>query len=281
MPLNLDLMAAALQNSPFGHTVDIHDSLPSTMAQAHRLAGEGRPDDLRSGIVVVAEEQTAGRGRLHRRWEAAHGQALLVSIVVAGPHLPDRPAQLPMVAGLAGLSALEAILPDLAGHLWLKWPNDLLLGQDAACPGKVGGILVESVYRGDCPDYAILGIGINVNQAPETLPPARPGGPPPTSVCRMTRHPVHREPILVALCRELNRLLAAPDRPTPARIHAGWQARLHTLGRPVRVRLAEGRPPHVLAGTALETTVDGHLVVQDDAGRRHLVAAGDVESLTT
>ena len=108
----------------------------STNDEARRLAQAGAPE----GTLVIADCQTAGRGRLDRRWEAPPGSSLLLSLLFRPPLAPHQVQQLTMVCGLAVVDAIEAATGLRAG---LKWPNDVLIGE-----AKAGGILTEIVLAG-------------------------------------------------------------------------------------------------------------------------------------
>ena len=122
--LDLTRIAMSLNRSLVGQTIDYHSSVPSTMSIAMHLAGQ---PSTQSGTLVVAEEQTAGLGRLHRTWEAPMGQALLLSLVLKPPHLPANPAQLAMLAGIAVVRAILSVAPELSDEIglnaWLKRPR--------------------------------------------------------------------------------------------------------------------------------------------------------------
>lgn len=246
------------------------------MTIAHQTVRQATSPAECAGVIVVAEEQTAGRGRLQRRWDAPPGRALLTSVIVAPPLLPAEPAQLSMIAGLAALEALRAAVPVLARHLWLKWPNDLLIVGDGAA-GKLAGILIESIFGGDGLDYAVIGVGVNVNQRDEELPPSRVGGVTPTSLYARLGHEIPRADLLIGLCHALSRWLTPAPRPNPAEIHRGWQAALINLGHAVRVRSAETADAPVIEGRAVGTTLTGSLIVEQADGARQIVDAGDAE----
>jgi len=300
--MDIQTVRAALADQPFGHTIHYHSSVPSTMPLARALAEEAADPALASGIVVVTDEQTAGRGRLDRRWETPPGRALLVSVVVAGAHLPERPAQLPMIAGLAVLDAVRSVATpdrcagDVGSHVpfsysahlsgveddyfRLKWPNDLVAMLPNG-PVKVAGLLAESSLDSQGSQgiqgiqgirYAVLGIGINVNQRASELPAPRPGGLPPASLYTLSGEEFSREALLIALCRTLSGLLAGPNRPNAEEIHTRWQAALINWGRPVTVHSGDG----AWHGRAVGTGIDGTLLVEDAAGQRVAVSAGDV-----
>jgi BirA family transcriptional regulator, biotin operon repressor / biotin---[acetyl-CoA-carboxylase] ligase len=167
MELHLDQLTAELADCGVGHTISYYQSIPSTMPIAHTLAAD---PTVHSGAIVVAEEQTAGRGRQQRRWETPSGQALLVSFIFKAP-FPIAPLFFPMLAAVALVNGIGVYLPSLVPYLGLKWPNDLLLGINRARAGKVGGILIESVYRGAEAEAIIVGCGLNVLQDQSALPP--------------------------------------------------------------------------------------------------------------
>lgn len=292
--MDIHTLRSALHHQPFGHTIDYYPSVPSTMPLARALAEDAPAPAQISGAVVVADEQTAGRGRLERRWETPPGRALLVSVVVAGAHLPERPAQLPMIAGLAVLDAVCSIATpdrcpgDAGSHapasyaarlsgvehasFHLKWPNDLIALLPEG-PMKLSGMLAESSLDSQGIRYAVLGIGINVNQRADELPTPRSGGLRPASLHTLFGHDFAREELLIALCHSLAGLLAGPHRPSAAEIHARWQAALINVGRAVVVH---DRDEKKWAGQVVGTDIDGALLVEDESGRRVPVEAGDV-----
>lgn len=275
--LRLPDLAAALSASPIGHTIHHHARVASAMPLAHALAPTAR-----SGTIVLADEQTQGRGRLARRWDAPPGLGLLLSVLVKPPHLPQMPAQLPMIAGLAVATALENAWPATRGHVWLKWPNDVLLGPSSTDAGKVCGTLIESALRGSEISHAVLGIGINVHQRAGDLPSAPEHRPPPTSLAlfgeRIGRSHPSRADLLHALCVALGDLLG-PNAPAAVDLHRRWQERLVTLGQAVTVWPVAADPGAMgtpFAGTAVSTTLTGELVVRARTGAERTFSAGDV-----
>lgn len=266
--LNITRIAVALKDAVIGHTIDYHASVPSTMQIAHRLAVE---PSTRSGTLVVAEEQTAGIGRMQRRWEAPMAQALLVSLILKSDHLPTNLAQLPMMAGVATVRAIAAELPELTDQLGLKWPNDIMLGEDLAHAKKVGGVLIETSYVREQAQYAIIGIGVNVNQSSDALPKVPPEAPPPTSLRLAIGRMVDRTSLLIALCHAWEDLIATSTHD----VYQEWRNLLLTLGQPVTV-LFHKDGHRQLHGVAVDVTADGALVVVDEGGRSHLLDAGDV-----
>ena len=268
--LDIFRVARALQSAPVGHTIDYHGALHSTMQTAHELAIQ--PDTL-SGTLVVAEEQSAGQGRMQRRWEAPFAQGLLVSLILKDAQLPQNPSQVPMLAGIALVRAIVQVAPELADEIGLKWPNDVLLGADLATGQKVAGILIESSYRDDQFEYAVVGMGVNVNQQAADLPAVPPEAPAPTSLRLHLGRPLDRSALLIALCGAWAELLGAQRMNHD--IEQEWRNLLYTLGQPVTVRYF-GESGAVLHGVAVDVTADGELMVQDDAGRTVVVSSGDV-----
>ena len=269
--LDLTRVAMSLNRSLVGQTIDYHSSVPSTMTIAMNLAAQS---GAHSGTLVVAEEQTAGLGRLHRSWEAPMGQALLLSLVLKPPHLPANPAHLAMLAGISVVRAILSIAPELSDEIGLKWPNDVLLGQDLASGRKVAGILIETSYRDNDLQYAVVGIGINVNQDQDGLPAVPPSAPQPASLLTYIGRPIDRSDLLIALGQVWNELLG-PKR-ADHNIYQEWRSLLYTLGQPVTVRQFGQGGDQAIYGTAVDVTLDGELVVQDEGGHTHIVSSGDV-----
>lgn len=225
---------------PAGWHVDVIAETGSTNADLLAAAAAGAPD--RS--VLVAAHQTAGRGRLDRRWEAPPGANLLVSILFR--HVPDHVHQLTQRVALA---AVEAAARTAGVHAELKWPNDLLV--DGA---KLAGVLAQSAGAPGSDGFVVVvGIGINVGWAPEGAAHLGDG--------------VHPLDVLAAL-------LAAYDH-LPADITPLYRERLATLGREVRVDRADG----TVEGRAIDVEADGRLVVLDDCAVSHRIDTGDVVHL--
>lgn len=268
--LDITRIAVNLKNGVVGHNIDYHASVSSTMPLAHQLASD---PTTRSGTLVIAEEQTAGMGRLQRQWQAPMAQALLFSLILKGEDLPANLAQLPMMAGVAVVRAIASVLPELTDDLGLKWPNDIMLGENLAQARKVGGILIETCYVQDRIEYAVVGLGINVNQTEDGLPAVPAGTPPPTSLRLAVGRTLDRTTLLIALCKAWEELLSSHA--SLHDIYHEWRNLLLTLGQPVTVML-HGDSDRRLTGVAVDVTADGALVVTDEAGHAHLLDAGDV-----
>jgi BirA family biotin operon repressor/biotin-[acetyl-CoA-carboxylase] ligase len=226
-----------------------YERVGSTNDEARRLAQEGAP----SGTVVHADEQTAGRGRLSRRWVSPPGN-LYLSVLLRLDLPAARLAELSFLAALAVADAVDALLPRQV-RARLKWPNDVLVND-----GKVAGVLLEQAEAA-----TILGIGINVVHAPEGMPYqvstiATCGG--------LTTVDGTREKLLEAL----GSWLAVWQQDGFAPIRAAWLARAHPPGSALGVRLAD----RFITGQFAGLDTDGALLLDTDQGRGRIVA-GDVQ----
>lgn len=244
-PLEPAAVAAAVATAGGGWQVRFHAEAPSTNALA--AAEPVAP------AVVVADHQTAGRGRLDRTWQSPPGTSLTFSAVV-DPGLPD--AEWPLLPLASAVAVAEGIAAVTGLDPVLKWPNDVLLGPRG---GKVAGILLERVAAAR--PLAIIGIGINVAMAAEELPV-----PTATSLA-IEGAAVDRAAVLGAVLAALRAQLALLRSDRRALL-AAYRGACGTVGREVRVELPDGA---VLEGLAESVDDHGRLVVGGAA-----VGAGDV-----
>ncbi|MEU8433750.1 biotin--[acetyl-CoA-carboxylase] ligase [Streptomyces sp. NPDC029216] len=240
--------------------------VPSTGSTNTDLAA--RAAELPEGAVLVAEEQTAGRGRLDRSWVAPARSGLFFSVLLKpGPGVPEeRWAWLTLLAGVATSSGLSRA----AGvDALLKWPNDLLVTVEGE-ERKAGGILAERVGDG-----VVIGIGLNVTLTEDELPVPQAG-----SLALAKATVTDREPLLKAVLRSLEewygRWRDAAGDPGESGLQETYAAGCATLGRHVRADLPGGR---TLTGTAEALDTDGHLVIRTAEDERVAVGAGDVVHL--
>ncbi len=222
------------------------DSVPSTQAVAFDLAAGGAADRT----VVVADHQTAGRGRRGRRWDDEAGSSLLVSIVVR-PRLAL--SRLPMLSYVAAIATADALATVTGLTPRLKWPNDVLLGGR-----KIAGILLESRIGSE--PLVVVGIGVNLNQ--RRFPPELAGQA--TSAALATGGPVDPEAVLTALLAAFDGWRGRLEAEGFAAIRARWLGLSDTVGRQVS---ADGQ-----VGQAVDLDLDGALVLESPSGRRRVVA---------
>lgn len=231
------------------------ESVDSTNRYARDLLRESPAE----GSVIVAEIQTAGRGRMDRRWISAPAQNVLATVIVYPPRELEEWGGLPLLAGLAVTDAVRE-LSSIDAHV--KWPNDVLVGNR-----KLSGILVESGRQGDR-SWAILGIGVNVNQVQfegeYRLAP--------TSMTLEAGRTFDTEEVLTALCRRLDALYALWCSQGNAPILGGWKNATRFLGK--RIVAEEGSSRR--EGRALDLGHDGSLIIEFDNGVREHFFAGDV-----
>jgi BirA family biotin operon repressor/biotin-[acetyl-CoA-carboxylase] ligase len=208
--------------------------------------------------IVVADHQTAGRGRLDRSWETPPGSALTFSMVV-DPRLPDH--DWPLLPLAVALAVADGLRRSAEVDAVVKWPNDLLLRAGDGTEGKVAGILLERVTGPDARPLAVIGIGINVGLGAEHLPV-----PTATSLA-IAGSSADRLAVFTAVVPALSTILGAlGDNPTA--VLERYRSECDTVGREVEVSLPDG---DVLTGTATGLDRHGRLVV---AGRA--IGAGDV-----
>jgi BirA family biotin operon repressor/biotin-[acetyl-CoA-carboxylase] ligase len=231
------------------------ESIDSTNRYLLTQASEGAPE----GMVAVADHQSAGRGRLDRRWEAPPGASLLTSILFRPTF---DPADLHLCTAAVALAAADACSQVADVDPDIKWPNDLLIGE-----AKLAGVLAEADFsQSDC--AVVVGIGINV---------AWPGPPDVGGTCLAdhAREAVDREALLGAVLAALGSRRDLLDTPDGRRLLAGeLRRRCATLGRPIRVELAA----EAISGVASEIDDAGRLIVQTSTGPQ-TVSAGDVVHL--
>ncbi|GIF24471.1 BirA family biotin operon repressor/biotin-[acetyl-CoA-carboxylase] ligase [Actinoplanes tereljensis] len=240
--------------------IDVRAQTTSTNADAAAAAMRGEPE----GLVVVAEEQTAGRGRRDRQWTSPPRAGLTLSVLLRpGPAIPTGAyGWLPLLAGVALLEAVQRVAEVEAA---LKWPNDLLVND-----GKCAGILAEVAG-----DAVVVGIGLNVSTRAEELPETT--GLPATSLKVAGAANADRDPLLRALLRGIAGWYGgwreAGGDAELCGLLAAYRRECATIGREVRVLLPGGGE---LRGEATSVDGDGQLVIRTADDITHRVSAGDV-----
>jgi BirA family transcriptional regulator, biotin operon repressor / biotin---[acetyl-CoA-carboxylase] ligase len=258
-PLNARALNRALVR-PGGlwREIRVVEETGSTNADLADLAREG----AEPGLVLVAEAQTSGRGRMGRTWSAPPRSGLAFSVLLPQEESVTRLGWLPLVAGVAVVSALrsfaevEGLSRGRMAEAVLKWPNDVLIGDR-----KLAGILAQRVDTG-----VIIGIGLNVSLRPDELPV-----PTATSLA-IEKAPADRDPLLRAILRELAARHEEFRTGGEAALREAYRELCGTLGRRVRVELPGGS---TLVGEATAIEEAGRLLVRAADGE-HLLNAGDV-----
>ena len=235
-----------------GQRVIYHPTLPSTITVARQEARQGAIE----GTTIIASKQTAGKGRIKRTWLSPKG-SLALSIILY-PHV----AHLSSLIMLASLAVVHSIETFTSLKPQVKWPNDVLINGRKVC-----GVLVESGVRRDRVDYAIIGIGMNVNVTVSHFPEiARTA----TSLSEELGMEVSRRGILQHLLEEVERLYLLL--PGGASVYEAWRDSQVMLGKPVQV--TEGKT--VYEGIAESVDRDGSLLLRQPNREQLKVVAGDV-----
>jgi BirA family transcriptional regulator, biotin operon repressor / biotin---[acetyl-CoA-carboxylase] ligase len=272
-PLREPALARALTEGPDApwRAIEVVPETGSTNAELVARAGAGEPE----GLVLAADHQAAGRGRLGRSWSAPPRSSLAVSMLLRPAVDPSRWSWLPLLVGVAVTDALTHTCGVAAG---LKWPNDVLIPQPRRGERpedgerlKVCGILAEAVPGPMGAGAAVLGFGLNVDQERDELPV--PGA---TSLRLAGSATLDRDTVLRACLRAVaaryRRWVEAGGDPRGSGIGAAYREACLSLGLEVEVQLPGSEP---VRGVAQEVDDAGRLVVETGAGRRAL-AAGDV-----
>jgi len=249
VPLSLESIRSTLATTSLGHTLYLHQDLPSTNTEALSLAQNGAAH----GTVVIAESQSGGYGRHGRAWFSPPGQNIYCSVIVRGVgqslSLSQWLSWVPLVSALAVSEATQQVA---AVSLSLKWPNDLLLRER-----KVGGILCESSFATTNDPVVVVGIGLNVNILPASFPEEL--RPIAASLMEASPRPIDRNRLIAQLLLELEQCLGELQSSGPVRLRQAYTARCATLGRQVRVLFTNDQP---IVGTAEALSADGALQVR-------------------
>lgn len=242
-----------LRTAFIGRNLLYYPTVTSTMDIAREAARRGAPQ----GTVVVADEQTAGRGRMRRVWLSPKGGNLALSVL-----LYPTIAELPRLFIIASLAVARSIEKVTGLKPAIKWPNDVLLNGKKVC-----GILIESELRGNAVGWAIVGIGINVSLSPASFPEIASIA---TSLSTELGSPVSGISLLQQVLEELEALYLALRRGEP--VHQEWQQRLETLGRHIQVKIGDA----LESGYAESVADDGSLLLRRPDGSLARIVAGDV-----
>jgi len=250
--LSATFVSKGLKTRFVGQRVIYYPSLTSTMEVARQEAQQGAV----AGTVVVADEQTAGKGRLKRAW-LSPGGSIALSII-----LYPSVAYLPSLIMLASLAVIHSIQAVTGLKSQVKWPNDVLINGRKVC-----GILIESDVQGNTVNSTIIGIGINVNLKLADFPEIQPIA---TSLGDKLGRDVSRLSVIRCLLVEIERLYLALS--AGGSVYEKWRDSLVTLGE--RVRATTGETTY--EGVAESVARDGSLLLRGSDGSLTRIVAGDV-----
>jgi BirA family biotin operon repressor/biotin-[acetyl-CoA-carboxylase] ligase len=250
-----------LDTELIGREVIYYPATDSTNLRAHELARAGAVE----GTVVVADRQSAGRGRLGRRWESPPTVNLYASVVLRPTISPRHAAQLTFLSA----AAVACCVAETTGlQPTVKWPNDVLLAGR-----KVAGLLNELDAETERIHYLILGIGVNLNMRADQFPADL--RYPATSLAIETGRPVERLAFARRLLGHLDRLYGVYRARGVAPVLEAWQSYFELVGRAVEVDCQDYR----ISGRVLGLDEDGALVLRLDSGVERRVLSGDVRPL--
>jgi len=251
------MIKAFLGKSVFSENIFIYKSLPSTNTTAKDLYSKGAAH----GTVVMAEEQTAGRGRMDRKWFSPPSKNILFSILLKPEMKAENVYALTLALAVSGIEAIKDICNLSA---MIKWPNDIYLNNK-----KLAGILTEFSVRGNRPAYVILGMGMNVNWGPEEetgmLFPS-------TSLIKETGGPVSRNRLMAGILKRFEYLYNDIIDERMEEFNRRCNSLSLLTGRMVSVNTGEG----LISGKVMGIDKDGGLFIEEQAGKTIKILNGDV-----
>jgi BirA family biotin operon repressor/biotin-[acetyl-CoA-carboxylase] ligase len=255
--LDPEAIRKRLGESIFSNNIIFYERIESTNTHAKELASDGAPE----GTIVLAEEQTSGRGRMGRHW-LSHGYKNLLFSIILRPSLSlDSIFILTIVLSIAVIDSIEK----LHGlNVMIKWPNDLYIGMK-----KAGGILSEFAVRDKGIEYVILGLGLNVNWRPEEkegiLYPA-------TSIFAESGRKISRNDLLVEILKQFEVSYRKMISGAIGDLYERWNEYSLIMGKDVEIE-SKGEK---VQGTAVRIDHQGALIIKRSDGAEHRILSGDV-----
>ncbi|MFC5714250.1 biotin--[acetyl-CoA-carboxylase] ligase [Thalassorhabdus alkalitolerans] len=252
-------ISSRLTTSIMGAQVHYEKSVPSTQEVAHKLARDGAAE----GTVIVADEQTKGKGRLGREWFSPPGTGLWFSLLLR-PDIP--PQQAPQLTLLTAVAVIEGIEEATGVKAEIKWPNDLLVQGR-----KIAGILTEMQSEPDRVQAVIVGVGINVNQEKSSLPEDLQSIA--TSLAIEKGTPFHRADVLTSVLKRYEYWYQHFLHEGFDRVRRRWEALAISFGQKITARTVQGAE----YGTAKGITDDGVLILEKEDGEIKYIYSADIE----
>lgn len=251
-----------LNTESFGREIHHFDIVDSTQTVAYKLAQEGAPN----GTVIIAEDQTAGRGRLTRMWESGHGTGIWMTVIVRPDVTPQQASSYTLVVAVAVTQAIKALYKNVEPAI--KWPNDLLINGK-----KCTGILTEMQAEADCVQALLVGIGINANQveadfSPEIADIA-------TSVRLAAGEEINRAALVATILQFLEIYTEIFVKEGFASIKTLWEQASCTIGQRIEVTTLREQ----FEGVASGITDEGVLQLTQDDGTVRTIYSGDIRIL--
>lgn len=248
-----------LMTKRLGQHIHYEESVDSTQKIALQLSLDGAPE----GTVVIAEEQTNGRGRMARTWFSPKYTGIWMSVILRPQLLPHKAPQLTLVTAVAVVQAIEELV---SIKPQIKWPNDILIDGK-----KMTGILTELQAESDRINSVIIGIGINANQELEVYPEELQSIA--TSLRIETGKTINRAELIKLVLAKIEHLYDVYLQEGFYPIKLLWESYAVSIGKMITARMLQGN----LYGKALGITDDGALMMEDELGKVHLVYSADIE----
>lgn len=254
--LNAAMIQDHLGTELIGKEIEILKTVDSTNEEVKRRANLG----AESGLIVAAEEQTAGKGRFGRSWNSQDKEAIYFTVLIRPELSPGDIASITLAAGYAVCLAVREYTQLDAR---IKWPNDIIIGHRKLC-----GILTEMAAQSDKIDYIAIGIGININQKsfPEEIKTKA------TSLYLETGHKIDRNDFFRIVIRKLDMVLKSFCVSVSVKDIENFKRLCATIGRKVSVQ----RFDSILEGTAIDITPSGELVIKANDGKKYDINSGEV-----
>jgi BirA family biotin operon repressor/biotin-[acetyl-CoA-carboxylase] ligase len=256
-PLSPETIISRLGESLFSKSMVFRERVNSTNVLAKELALTGAPD----GTIVLAEEQTAGKGRMGRRWLSAGYKDILCSLLLR-PSLPVN--QVFVLTMILAIAVIDGIRAKTGLHVMIKWPNDLYIDRK-----KLGGILTEFYQKHGLVDHVILGLGLNVNWIPEEE-----GGllNPATSILKETGGMVSRNDLIVEILIRFDGYYRDMLTGRIEDLYKKWNELSLVLGEEVHIEYQREE----VKGTALRIDQEGAMIIRRTDGREQRILSGEV-----
>jgi BirA family biotin operon repressor/biotin-[acetyl-CoA-carboxylase] ligase len=269
--LSPEILATVLPSKKLGHSLFVFDELPSTNTFALELARSPTPQ----GTVVLADRQTAGRGRLQRSWFSPPDANIYGSLIFSLTRPFQSPGWIPLMAGMAIAQAIEE---SIKTNIQLKWPNDILIDEQ-----KIGGILCESFKRDSTDTCVVIGFGINVNLSETAFPKDLERMA--SSLQIHAKHPLDRNRLIQSIIASLEQGWEALNTQGPSSCQPAYCARCSTLGKQILAQFPDGT---TLEGVAESIGIHGQLQMMPSSSDTHgqsarmaEIHAGDIHHIRT
>lgn len=257
MNLNQESLIQNLAGKFIGHPLYFYEEIGSTNDEAFRLGVTGAPE----GTALVANSQSAGKGRMQRVWHSPAGANIYTSVILRPPFEAIRA---PQIAIAAGVAVAETLNPLCEGRAELKWPNDVLIGGKKVC-----GILSQMKMSGAAIDFVVAGIGVNVNISHEQFP--RDIREIATSLAIVTGHEISRLDLIIRLYANLTKWYKGLLIDGFESVRETWLGFSPMMGQATEVRFRD----EVVGGVAVGLDEDGSLILRTDENKQLRVSAGD------